>query len=166
VAPKFSINQIKVSRNSTNVTLTYNFLLDDLGGSSPASGWNKSYYSTYNNFERSISGYSKKIALKIDISDKENFSGAKTGYTSYSSSTSFVNFLSKECSVGSIPTTWTKLYIRFTLIASYGLNSSNTDSGFAGLSTVVSLPYTFTYAGEVPVVSHRPHMVGINAQQE
>lgn len=155
VAPKFTTGNIGVNRNGTTITLKHDFKITDLGGSATSQGWDETFYKNYPNFERTISGYTPKASLKIEIAADANFStGLKT--QTIQSSGALLDFENKEVTFTSFSESYTKIYIRFTLSVTYGLNSSSSHA------KVVSSPYIDTYFGSVPTVAHRYHKVGIN----
>ena len=51
---------------------------------------------------------------------------------------------------------WSKVYMRFTIITDYSEVSSGTPA------SMISDPFIDSYVGNVPTVSHRSHWVGIN----
>jgi hypothetical protein len=69
VSPNFSVGNVKANRVGNTVTLSYDFNITDLGGSSPATGWDYNYYKDFKNFERSIKNYTyaPSATLKIEI---------------------------------------------------------------------------------------------------
>lgn len=161
VSPNFSVGNVKANRVGNTVTLSYNFNITDLGGSSPATGWDYNYYQDFKNFERSIKNYTytPSASLKIEIGGDQQLStgkqtktitlvaGSQSGlyyYKDPNNQVTFSNF------------TQEKLFMKFTLTVSYGLKTSSTKA------TVVSLPQIYTYFGSVPTVAHRAHKVGIN----
>lgn len=156
VQPKFSINLQNIERNGTTATLTYNFNLNDLGGSAKSSGWNSSFYNNYKNFERNITDYAPFIELKIEISSTNNFSektdASITGYSPLLNFSGTNNVSSgKGIIIYNVPSDWDKLFVRFTLIVSYTING-----------TLTSQPLVIPWSGDVPTVSHRAHKVGVN----
>lgn len=161
VSPNFSVGNVKANRVGNTVTLNYDFNITDLGGSSPATGWDYNYYENFKNFERSIKNYTytPSASLKIEIGGDQQLStgkqtktitlvaGSQSGlyyYKDPNNQVTFNNF------------TQEKLFMKFTLTVSYGLKTSSTKA------TVVSLPQIYTYFGSVPTVAHRAHKVGIN----
>lgn len=161
VSPNFSVGNVKANRVGNTVTLSYDFNITDLGGSSPATGWDYNYYEDFKNFERSIKNYTytPSASLKIEIGGDQQLStdkqtqtiplvaGSQSGlyyYKDPNNQVTFNNF------------TQEKLFMKFTLTVSYGLKTSSTEA------TVVSLPQIYTYFGSVPTVAHRAHKVGIN----
>lgn len=161
VSPNFSVGNVKANRIGNTVTLSYNFNITDLGGSSPTTGWDYNYYKDFKNFERSIKNYTytPTATLKIEIGGDQQLStgkqtqtitliaGSQSGlyyYKDPSNQVTFSNFAEE------------KLFMKFTLTVSYGLKTSSTKA------TVVSLPQIYTYFGSVPTVAHRAHKVGIN----
>lgn len=161
VSPNFSVGNVKANRVGNTVTLSYDFNITDLGGSSPATGWDYNYYKDFKNFERSIKNYTyaPSATLKIEIGGDQQLStgkqtktitlvaGSQSGlyyYKDPNNQVTFSNF------------TQEKLFMKFTLTVSYGLKTSSTKA------TVVSLPQIYTYFGSVPTVAHRAHKVGIN----
>lgn len=161
VSPNFSVGNVKANRVGNTVTLNYDFNITDLGGSSPATGWDYNYYKDFKNFERSIKNYTyaPSATLKIEIGGDQQLStgkqtktitlvaGSQSGlyyYKDPNNQVTFSNF------------TQEKLFMKFTLTVSYGLKTSSTKA------TVASLPQIYTYFGSVPTVAHRAHKVGIN----
>jgi hypothetical protein len=67
MAPTFSTGNIRVDRNGNKVTLNYNFMVTDLGGSATKNGWNRDFYDDYPNFERTITNYEPEAYLIIEI---------------------------------------------------------------------------------------------------
>lgn len=161
VSPNFSVGNVKANRVGNTVTLSYDFNITDLGGSSPATGWDYNYYKDFKNFERSIKNYTyaPSATLKIEIGGDQQLStgkqtqtitlvaGPQSGlyyYKDPNNQITFNNFTEE------------KLFMKFTLTVSYGLKTSSTKA------TVVSLPQIYTHFGSVPTVAHRAHKVGIN----
>lgn len=162
VAPKFNIGNIKVNRNGTTINLNYNFKITDLGGSATASGWNESFYSSYPNFERTLSnGYIPKIKLEIKIAADANFSiglQTQTIIAEYpiNGGEGLLSFNSKTAQFTNFSESYTKVYLRFVLYVSY---STIADGSRVYVN---SSPYVHTDFGSVPTVAHRYHKVGIN----
>ena len=73
MAPTFSAGNVKVERNGTEVTLSYNFRITDLGGSAKSTGWDRAYYDNFPNFERTITNYTPKASLVIEIAPDQSF---------------------------------------------------------------------------------------------
>lgn len=160
VSPTFSTGNVRVDRVDTNVTLTYNFQITDLGGSAKSSGWDKTYYSYCPNFERTISGYTPEATLQVEIAPDQSFTtdviSADLITFTPGDGEGLVNFTHTESRLSGFATRHAKIFMRFTLVVSYGLQNSST------LATVVSVPQIYTYFGAVPTVAHRAHKVGIN----
>lgn len=169
VAPKFSIGSISVERQPSaesgkdNIYLKYNLQITDLGGSA-TEAWDKYYYNKYKNFERDfndINGqkYIPKIYLLVQASPTQNFNEVYPEIPEYvAGSSPLLDYTSTETLIKNFPSFESKIYMRFTLIISYGLDNSKQD----GLAVVTSTPQIFSYFGAVPTVAHRSHKVGIN----
>lgn len=160
VSPTFSAGNVRVDRVDTDVTLTYNFQITDLGGSAKSSGWDKTYYSYCPNFERTISGYTPQATLQVEIAPDQSFttdviSASLVTFTP-GDGEGLVNFTHTQTKLSGFATSHAKIFMRFTLVVSYGLQNSST------LATVTSVPQVYTYFGAVPTVAHRAHKVGIN----
>lgn len=158
VNPNFSIGNIAVIRAGTTVTLKYNLFVTDLGGSAKSTGWDENFYNSYPNFERSITGYTPKVTLKVEISPDQTFSSTYVKSITQTGTSPFIDFTSTQAVITGFDESHAKIFMRFTLTVSYGLNSNNSD----GLAVVTSLPQVYTYFGSVPTISHRSHRVGIN----
>lgn len=160
VFPTFSTGNVRVDRVDTNVTLTYNFQITDLGGSAKSSGWDKTYYNYCPNFERNIEGYTPKVTLQVEIAPDQSFTTDVISASPITfipgSGKGLIDFTHTETKLSGFATSHAKIFMRFTLIVSYGLQDSST------LATVVSVPQIYTYFGAVPTVAHRAHKVGIN----
>lgn len=160
VSPTFSTGNVRVDRVDTNVTLTYNFQITDLGGSAKSSGWDKTYYNYCPNFERNIEGYTPKVTLQVEIAPDQSFttdviSASPVTFTP-GDGKGLIDFTNTETKLSGFATSHAKIFMRFTLVVSYGLQDSST------LVTVTSVPQIYTYFGAVPTVAHRAHKVGIN----
>lgn len=147
--PSFTTGAVKPvrSEDKSSITLNYNLAITDLGGSAPASGWNKNYYTSYPNID--------KITLKVEICDDASFTGTNIKSSTYSSTTNLQNFTHSSMSFSGI-SSWSKVYMRFTIITDYSEVSSGTPA------SMISDPFIDSYVGNVPTVSHRSHWVGIN----
>lgn len=160
VAPIFSAGNVRVDRVGTDVTLTYNFKITDLGGSAKSSGWEKAYYANYPNFERTISGYTPEATLQIQIAPDQSFTTdvVSSDLITFSPTDgeSLVDFTHTQTKLSGFASSHAKIFMRFTLTVSYGLQDNAT------LATVTSIPQIYTYFGAVPTVAHRAHKVGIN----
>lgn len=164
VAPLFSAGNVRVDRNGTNVTLNYNFIVTDLGGSATKNGWTKSYYDNYPNFERSITNYKPKATLLIEIAPNQDFKDGETISNKNNliefepqSGQKLYNFSSQQVKFNNFPESHAKIFMRFTLTVSYGLKTSS-----GTLATIASVPQVYSYFGSVPTIAHRAHQVGIN----
>lgn len=164
VAPLFSVGNVRVDRNGTNVTLNYNFIVTDLGGSATKNGWTKSYYDNYPNFERSITNYKPKATLLIEIAPSQDFKADETISNKNNliefqpqSGQKLYDFSSQQVKFNNFPESHAKIFMRFTLTVSYGLKTSS-----GTLATIASVPQVYSYFGSVPTVAHRAHQVGIN----
>lgn len=160
VSPTFSAGNVRVDRVDTDVTLTYNFKITDLGGSAKSSGWDKDYYANYPNFERTISGYTPTATLQVEIAPDQSFttdviSASLVTFTP-GDGEGLVDFTHTQTKLSGFAASHAKIFMRFTLVVSYGLQDSST------LATVTSVPQIYTYFGAVPTVAHRAHKVGIN----
>ena len=160
VAPTFSAGNVKVERNGTEVTLSYNFKITDLGGSAKSSGWDRTYYDNFPNFERTITNYTPKASLVIEIAPDQSFTkdvitSSPITYTA-SSSKKLADFTNTQTKLSGFAASHAKIFMRFTLTVSYTLVSGTTTAN------VVSIPQVYTYFGAVPTVAHRAHKVGIN----
>lgn len=163
VEPLFSAGNIRVERNSTNVTLNYDFEITDLGGSATKNGWDIDFYDSYSNFERSINGYAPKASLVIEIAPNQDFKKEET-ISNASNPIVFTpdgnkklyEFTHKQTILSGFAESHAKIFMRFTLTVSYGLENEST------LATISSVPQIYTYFGSVPTVAHRAHKVGIN----
>ena len=159
-SPVFSAGNIRVDRNGQKVILTYNFKITDLGGSAKSSGWDRNYYNNYPNFERNITGYNPKASLVIEIAPDQNFSTnvitSDPIIFEPTDNLGLADFTDTQCKFSGFAESHAKIFMRFTLTVSYGLQDSST------LATVVSVPQVYTYFGAVPTVAHRAHKVGIN----
>lgn len=160
VSPTFSAGNIRVDRNGESVILTYNFKITDLGGSAKSSGWDRNYYNNYPNFERNIAGYTPKASLIIEIAPDQSFT---TNVITSSpiifeptDNLGLADFISTQTRLSGFAESHPKIFMRFTLTVSYGLQNSSTNA------TVTSIPQIYTYFGAVPTVAHRAHKVGIN----
>lgn len=168
VAPIFSLSDVPVTRNGDIVTLDLSkFSITDLGGSATAEGWDLDFYSKYPNFERNIEGYARKAQLKIELAPTQDFDSNTTTTILATfvpdEEKSLVNFkLLDSIATDQFSSNYSKIFMRFTLTVSYGLDSNNSDEFFNGLATISSVPQIVTYFGNVPTVSHRSHNVGIN----
>lgn len=160
VAPTFSAGNVKVERNGTEVTLSYNFRITDLGGSAKSTGWDRAYYDNFPNFERTITNYTPKASLVIEIAPDQSFTkdvitSSPITYTA-SSSKKLADFTHTQTKLSGFAASHAKIFMRFTLTVSYTLVSGATTAN------VVSIPQVYTYFGAVPTVAHRAHKVGIN----
>lgn len=160
VAPTFSAGNVKVERNGTEVTLSYNFRITDLGGSAKSTGWDRTYYNNFPNFERTITNYTPKASLVIEIAPDQSFTkdvitSSPITYTA-SSSKKLADFTHTQTKLSGFAASHAKIFMRFTLTVSYTLVSGTTTAN------VVSIPQVYTYFGAVPTVAHRAHKVGIN----
>lgn len=160
VAPTFSAGNVKVERNGTEVTLYYNFRITDLGGSAKSTGWDRAYYDSFPNFERTITNYTPKASLVIEIAPDQSFTkdvitSSPITYTA-SSSKKLADFTHTQTKLSGFAASHAKIFMRFTLTVSYTLVSGTTTAN------VVSIPQVYTYFGAVPTVAHRAHKVGIN----
>lgn len=159
-APTFSAGNVKVERNGTEVTLSYNFRITDLGGSAKSTGWDRAYYDNFPNFERTITNYTPKASLVIEIAPDQSFTkdvitSSPITYTA-SSSKKLADFTHTQTKLSGFAASHAKIFMRFTLTVSYTLVSGTTTAN------VVSIPQVYTYFGAVPTVAHRAHKVGIN----
>lgn len=145
VKPTFSTGAIKPTRSEddSTITLNYNLTITDLGGSAPSTGWNKDYYAAYPNI--------KNLLLKIEIAPDSSFSTSVKTQTS-SATTNLQNFTHSEAIFSGVES-WSKIYMRFTIITTYNELST---------ATISSDSFIDAYVGNVPTVSHRSHWVGIN----
>lgn len=162
VAPTFSAGNVKVERNGTEVTLSYNFKITDLGGSAKSSGWDRAYYDNFPNFERTITNYTPKASLVIEIAPDQSFTkdvitSSPIPYTP-SGSQKLADFTHTQTKLSGFAESHAKIFMRFTLTVSYTLVSSSSTT----TANVVSIPQVYTYFGAVPTVAHRVHKVGIN----
>lgn len=164
VAPVFSAGNVRVNRNGTSVTLDYNFIVTDLGGSATKDGWTRSFYNNYPNFERSITNYTPKATLLVEIAPSQDFNANETISNKNNlieftpgSGKSQADFTSTQIKLSGFSESHAKIFMRFTLTVSFGLKNS---SGV--LATISSVPQVYSYFGSVPTVSHRAHKVGIN----
>lgn len=164
VAPTFSAGNVQIDRNGTNVTLNYNFIVTDLGGSATKDGWTKSFYDSYPNFERSITNYTPKATLLIEIAPSQDFKDDETISNrnnlivfTPTSQQKLYNFTSQQIRLTGFSESHAKIFVKFTLTVSYGLQSSS-----GTLATITSIPQVYSYFGSVPTVAHRAHKVGIN----
>ena len=169
VAPKFSIGSVSVERQpgvesgKDNIYLRYNLQITDLGGSA-TDIWDKYYYNKYKNFERNfndINGqkYIPKIYLLVQISPTQSFGEVYPEVPEYiTGSSPLLDYTQTETLIKNFPSFESKIYMKFTLVVSYGLDSSKQD----GLAIVTSASQIFSYFGAVPTVAHRSHKVGIN----
>lgn len=160
VAPTFSAGNVKVERNGTEVTLSYNFRITDLGGSAKSTGWDRTYYDNFPNFERIITNYTPKASLVIEIAPDQSFTkdvivSSPITYTA-SSSKKLADFTHTQTKLSGFAASHAKIFMRFTLTVSYTLVSGTTTAN------VVSIPQVYTYFGAVPTMAHRAHKVGIN----
>lgn len=165
VQPNFNVSNLKITRNESTVNLEYKIQITDLGGSAPSEEWNSNYYKNYPNFERPGSvadsflpdNYTPTVKLKVEIAPNQDFSsnvisagGSLTGnypLLDFSPTSASASGFSGE-----------KVYVRFTLSVSYGINSSNQ------LVYVNGTPQIYMQQGETPTVAHRSHCVGINTK--
>lgn len=161
MAPTFSAGNIKVDRNGSKVTLNYNFVVTDLGGSATKDGWSRDFYDDYPNFERTIDNYEPEAYLVIEIAPDQNFRESETIVSSriYSSNSwnCQADFTSKTTVFNNFAESHAKIFMRFTFTVSYGLKNSDYQN-----ATISSEPQVYTYFGSVPTVAHRAHRVGIN----
>lgn len=166
VAPIFSLSDVPITRNGNTVILDLSkFSITDLGGSATAEGWDLDFYSRYPNFERNIDGYSRRAQLKIELASTQDFdSETITILATFvpGEEKSLVDFKLTSATTDQFSSSYSKIFMRFTLTVSYGLDSNNNDEFFKGLATISSVPQIVTYFGNVPTVSHRSHNVGIN----
>lgn len=166
VAPIFSLSDVPITRNGDTVTLDLSkFSITDLGGSATAEGWDLDFYSRYPNFERNIEGYVRKAQLKIELAPTQDFdSRTITILETFEpgGEESLISFKPASTSTNEFSSSYSKIFMRFTLTVSYGLDSNNSEEFFNGLATISSIPQIVTYFGNVPTVSHRSHNVGIN----
>lgn len=147
--PSFTTGAVKSERSEdkSTITLKYNLAITDLGGSAPASGWNKGYYASYPNID--------KVTLKVEICDDASFTGTNIKSSTYSSTANLQDFTHSSMSFSGI-SSWSKVYMRFTIITNYSEVSSGTPA------SMISDPFIDSYVGNIPTVSHRSHWVGIN----
>lgn len=161
IAPTFSTGNIRVDRNGNKVTLNYNFMVTDLGGSATKNGWNRDFYDDYPNFERTITNYEPEAYLIIEIAPDQNFRESETIVSSRIYSDSSWNcqadFTSKTAVFNNFAESHAKIFMRFTFTVSYGLKNNSYEN-----ITISSEPQVYTYFGSVPTVAHRAHRVGIN----
>lgn len=158
VGSTFSTGNIDVSRIGTTVTLKYNFKITDLGGSATSNGWDVNFYKNYPNFERTINGYTPMATLKIEIAPDQSFTENVLSIIQTGGENSLLEFTSTKATFTNFSENHAKIFMKFTLILSYGLNSSNED----GRAVISSSPQVYTFFGSVPTVAHRAHRVGIN----
>ena len=169
VAPIFSLSDVPTTRNGNTVTLDLSkFSITDLGGSATTEGWDLDFYSRYPNFERDLEeyGYTRRAQLKIELAPTQDFD-SNTTITILATfvpgeEESLVNFELTSTTTDQFSSSYSKIFMRFTLTVSYGLDDNNNDNFFKGLATISSVPQIITYFGNVPTVSHRSHNVGIN----
>ena len=163
-SPVIQINNLKLAYGaSDNFIVTGNLNIQDLGAITLNNKWDSNHYNSYPNFERTFGTYQPKIGLEVQVSESPNFTEVETAFQFGSGefqnfninfSKAFINFKPKK----------TKLFVRFRLIASYGIDSSNQDGNFKGMATVQSGYSIFTFFGDIPTVSYRPHRLGVNNQ--
>lgn len=148
--PVFSTGLINSTRTADKTQITINhkdFLVTDLGGSAPASGWNFNYYTKYPNIT--------KATLLIEIGPDASFSSIKSQALEIDLSTLKIKNNVNETVFNGI-SSWSKIYIRFTVTIEYAKINSTTSK------TAVSDSFIDSYMGNAPTVSHRSHWVGIN----
>lgn len=145
--PTFSANNFRIEGK----TIDFNFQIDDLGGSAPASGWNPDFYNIYRNFERTSRDQSNKLKLTIKLTNSDNVTeeqfierGSMEGYIGFSGNKSKTFTIDKT----------DIMYLQLTLTIYYGQNDQH-------VQTTSSI-YTL---GNVPTVSYRPNHIGINTNQ-
>ena len=164
VQPNFNVSNIKITRNESSVNLEYKIQITDLGGSAPSEGWNSNYYNNYPNFERPgsatgsflPSNYTPTVKLKIEIAPNQDFASNVISVGPFTGNSPLLSFPHTSASVSGF--SGEKVYVRFTLSVSYGINSSNQ------LVYVNSTPQVYMQQGEIPTVAHRSHCVGINTK--
>lgn len=187
--PYFEIKNYKLHTGNLNeageptlITITNNLKINDLGGST-LEFWRESYYNEYKNFERQLPEYDAKIGLKTEISLNSDFSHSLSHWRLENQN--FLDFdeISFEANFQSLDDAETrattspsiqdfmgkKIYVRFTLVISTGLQTGSGIEGiddFNNLHTVLSVSRAFTSSGTAPTVAYRPHRVGINVDEE
>lgn len=159
VAPSFSAGNVKTNRAEDQVVLNFNFTITDLGGSATSDGWNGDYYETYPNFERKITGYEPQIMFRVEIAADQAFTKdvVSSSVITYkpTSEKKLIDFKYSEIGPLAFSKNNPKIFIRFILDVSYGLNAQNEIA-------TVSASQIYTSFGSVPTVAHRAHKVGIN----
>lgn len=187
--PYFEIKNCKLQTGNLNeageptlITITNNLKISDLGGSA-LEFWKESYYNEYKNFERQLSEYNAKIGLKTEISLNNDFLNSlshwriedqdflKFDEINFEANFQNVNEIEKQDTVSLSVQDFMgkKIYIRFTLVISTGLQTGSTIEGiedFNDLHTVFNISRTFTFSGTAPTVAYRPHRMGINVDEE
>lgn len=170
VAPTFSASNVSAERDGDNVTIKFNFMITDLGGSATKDGWKRSYYDNYPNFERPITNYEPKATLLIEIAPNQDFSNGVISnennliiFTPDGTKPSQADFVANYSQTGLVFKNFgsqkdkPKVFMRFTLKVSYGLKDSQ-----GTLATITSTPRVYSYFGSVPTMAHRAHKIGIN----
>ena len=162
VPPKFSLTNSSISKNGSNIDLKFHFSVTDLGGSATTEGWNWNFYNSYPNFLREIEGYEQQNYLIIEIDSNQEFNSEdKKVYSIAISSPTYSLDYTIEPFTAIVEIS--KVFARFTMVSSYGINTSNEEDGnFKGLAIVSSSPQILTQFGTLPTVSHRAHHIGIN----
>lgn len=187
--PYFEVKNYKLQTGNLNeageptlITITNNLKINDLGGSA-LEFWREFYYNEYKNFERQLPEYSTKIGLKTEISLNSDFSYSLSrwrlenqnflDFDEINFEANFQNPNEEEMQATTSPSIQDfmgkKIYVRFTLVISTGLQTGSVIEGiddFNNLHTVLSVSRTFVSSGTAPTVAYRPHRVGINVDEE
>lgn len=174
IAPTFSVKNLNVT-SDTNL-LSFSLDIQDLGGSKfEGSGANVYGYfgmpnsgadpedidNNYPNFERTITGYTSKADIAIEICKDGNFNNIdptnylKTTLT-HSGTYSTLYGASKSYSLSGTIFEGQKIYAKVSLILNIGLSTPST------MKTATTIATTVTFYVAAPTVSHRFNHVGIN----
>ena len=154
VSPEFVSSNFLCESISEEITrFSFNFQIQDLGGSATSNGWNEDFYRIYKNFERTVQDQNGKIELKVELGENQRTFKSNTIIKEYGSGFAYMNFSGEKTVEINIKKTGI-MYARFTFIIYYGLNNRQVSS--------ISQIYTI---GDVPTVSYRKNQVGINVAE-
>lgn len=149
--PKFAISNISTASQGNGTLVSFNFTLNDLGGSSSGI-WDPSFYRTYQNFNRAGYDSGRSLTLKVDIGTNGQ-SLNHSGNYSVDSTSNYLEFNPTSILVSGIEKT-DIMYACFTLTISYGQENKQVQA--------VSQVYII---GNIPTVSYRQNQLGINTKE-
>lgn len=154
VAPSvIQIKPITTEINETKVKTNFDLIINDLGGSATTNNgiisWDESYYNTYPNFDRVVSGITWQKNLLIEISPTSDFS-----QNVYSKE---ISYTERDVEFEGYPENSIRVYVRISLKIAYTLENGQQ-------KFISSAPVVYSHFDDAPTVSHRVHRVGINTK--